>query len=141
MNLSAFKATAANEPAFCHFRGPDGAPLYMDDKETPVGVWLLGQDSDAITALSNQQTDRFLKQREAGAGVTAASATSNEVEFVAKATVLSGKPWTGIEFDDEAWPCDEQHASKLYREVPLFREQAARFVRDRGNWLKASPKA
>lgn len=136
MDLSAFMAVNANTPAFCHFRGTDGAPLYTDDKAA-VGVWLLGQDSDQLTKLGNQQTDRYLKQRESGAGVTAASAVANETEFLAKAATLSGKDWTGIVFDGEAWPCDEEHAARLFREVPLFREQAARFVRDRGNWLKA----
>lgn len=140
MDLSIFKADTANAPAFCHFRGPDGAPLHTDDG-APVGVWLLGQDSDELTKLLNQQTDRYLKQRTPGAGVTSASARANEVEFLAKAATLAGKEWVGIVFGGEAWPFDEDHAKRLFREVPIFREQAGEFVRDRGNWLKASPKA
>jgi hypothetical protein len=146
MDLSLFRAANANAPEFCHFRGPDGAKLFAADKSDPekkaaVGVWLLGQDSDALTRLANQQTDRFLKQREAGAGVTSAAAMDNEIEFLTKATILSEKPWAGIVFGGEEWPFEEERVSQLYREVPLFREQAARFVRDRGNWLKGSPKS
>lgn len=139
MDLSAFKASTANEPAFCHFRGPDGAPLHTSEGEA-VGVWLLGQDSDELTRLLNQQTDRYLKQRVPGAGVTSASARANEIEFLAKAVTLSGKGWVGITFEGDEWPCDDEHATRLFREVPIFREQAGEFVRDRGNWLKVSPK-
>lgn len=136
MDLSVFKASASNVAAFCQFSGPDG-PIFTDAGQ-PVGVWLLGQDSDVVTKLLNQQTDRYLKARVPGAGVSAAAARSNEIELLAQATVKSGKDWQGIAFDGEQWPCDEDHARQLYKEVPTFREQAARFMADRGNWQTAS---
>ncbi|KQW79713.1 hypothetical protein [Brevundimonas sp. Root1279] len=139
MDLSALKAVNSNDPAFCHFAGPDGMPLHTDEGEA-VGVWMLGPDSDDLTKIMNRQTDRYLKQRVPGGGVSAASARANEIEVLAKAVTLSGKGWTGIAFDGETWPCDDEHAAQLFREVPLFREQAGRFVADRGNWLKVSPK-
>ena len=134
MNLNSFKASAFNEPQFCHFRGPNGAQIMSDDK--PVGVWLLGTDSDDLTKVLNRQTDRYLKAG-VGVNVTAASARANEIELLVKAVVSHGKGWSGIVFDDEEWPCDEDHAAKLFREVPLFREQAGAFMRDRGNWQTA----
>ncbi|WP_293826007.1 hypothetical protein [uncultured Brevundimonas sp.] len=135
MDLSAFKASNANTPAFCHFKDLDDQPIYTDKKE-PVGVYLLGQDSDTLTALANQQTNRFLNQRTPGAGVTAEKSLSNTIDFLAAATT----DFQNITFGGETWPCDDEHTRKLYREVPIFRIQAERFVRDRGNWQKVSPK-
>lgn len=136
MDLSAFKASNANEPAFCHFNGLDEEPLFTD-KGDPVGVWLIGQDSDILTALSHKQTNRFLNQRTPTAAVHSESALSNTIAFLCAATT----EFSNINFAGESWPCDDEHKRLLYREVPIFRIQAERFVRDRGNWLKASPKA
>ena len=72
MDLSAFKASNANTPAFCHFKDLDDQPIHTDAGE-PVGVYLLGQDSDTLTALASQQTNRFLNQRTPGAGVDSGS--------------------------------------------------------------------
>ncbi len=135
MDLSAFKASNANTPAFCHFKDLDDQPIHTDAGE-PVGVYLLGQDSDTLTALANQQTNRFLNQRTPGAGVTAEKSLSNTIDFLAAATT----EFANIVVGGETWACDNDSKRQLYREFPTFRIQAERFVRDRGNWVKTSPK-
>lgn len=135
-DLSAFKASNADVPAFCAFTDLEGQPLTTKGGD-PIGVLLLGQDSDRLTKLANAQTNRFLNQRTPGAGVSAESALSNTIEFLVAATT----ELVNVTVDGEDWPSDDEHKRRLYREFPTFRLQAERFVRDRGNWLKVSPKA
>lgn len=136
MDLSTLDtADLANQGAALELRGPDGSPLLQDDGK-PITITLLGADSDALTLISTRQTNRYLK----GQGqmrVTAELARSNELEYLAKATVA----WDGIKIDGTVPDCTEAEARALYTRFPWITAQARAFVEDRANFLKASPTA
>lgn len=137
MDLSAINTvSAANEGAVLELRGPDGAALLQDDGTTPITITLLGDDSDAMVALAHKQANRFLRSQ-GRAPVTAEGAMSNMIERLATATIA----WDGFTVDGETWPCDADHAKKLYRDFPWIRDQVKAFTEDRANFSKASPKS
>jgi len=125
---------AADDGAVLELRGPTGAPIMQDDG-APVTITLLGADSDVLTRVANQQTNRYLRDRGA-ATMTAEGATANRIDYLAAATVA----WSGIKVDGDVLDCTRDEARKLYRRFPFIRDQASAFVDDRANFLKASPK-
>ncbi|WP_297803401.1 hypothetical protein [uncultured Brevundimonas sp.] len=117
-----------------HIVGPDGAPLYTDDK--PVTLTLLGADSAKLTAISNQHANAILRNRNQ-MQVTAELAMTNEIKRLAAATV----GWDGIVLEGEPLPFSEDNAAMLYRRFPWLRDQVRTFIDDRANFLNASPKS
>lgn len=126
---------AADDGSVLELRGPTGAPVMQDD-DRPVTITLLGADSDVLTRVANQQTNRYLRDRGA-ASMTAEGAIANRIEYLAAATVA----WSGIKVDGEILECGRDEAKKLYRRFPFIRDQVSAFVDDRANFLKASLKS
>lgn len=129
--LSINTVAHANQGVPLELRGPDGAPLLADGK--PVTITLLGEDSEVMTKFSNEQANRYLRQQ-GQTVVTAEGARANTIDRLATATV----GWSGFSIGGEEWPCDREHARKLYTEFPWIRDQAAVFIADRANFTKAS---
>ena len=135
MDITAFDSTGpANEGAKMELRLPNGEPALKDDG-TPVTITLLGADSDAYQRASKALGNRSLRNR--SQPLTVEQAITESINLLAKVTVS----WDGLTEDGQPLPCTEENAKRLYRSSLAVREQVAEFVNDRGNFVKASPKA
>lgn len=134
MDLSTIDtAEMANAGAPMHLHGPNGAPLFTDEGD-PITITLLGDDSDALTKLDRQTTNQHLR---GGNTVTAELAEAKHLNRLARATVA----WSGITVDGKALDFSEEAARELYRRFKWIRGQAAVFISDRANFLRASPES
>lgn len=136
MDLSALDTSdLANQGVPMHLRGPNGAPLF-DDAGQPITISLLGDDSDALTKLDRVTTNQHLR---GSITVTAELAEAAHLNRLARATV----GWSGIKVDGAALEFSEEAARKLYadKRFKWIRQQAAVFIGDRANFLRASPES
>lgn len=137
MDLSTLDtADLANQGAPMPVHGPDGAPLYQDDGETPVTITLLGEDSDVLTRFDKQVTNQHLRGMQTGQQtVTAEIAEAKHINRLARAVVS----WSGIVVDGKPLECTEDNAKALFRRFRWLRSQATTFIADRAHFMKASP--
>lgn len=133
MDLSAFDtADLANTGAVMELRAPDGTPALQDDG-SPITLTLLGEDSDLLTKLRNQQTNAYLRGGPS-AKITAEMAQTQEIARFAKATV----DWSGVKVDGKALDCTEDNVREVYRKFPWVRDQVRAFIGDRARFMKGS---
>lgn len=134
MDLSAFDtAETANSGAVMELRDPAGAPALQDDG-APITITLLGEDSDTVVKLQNRQTNRALRAP-GNQGISAEVSRANVIERLVAATVS----WSGVVLDGEPLKCTPENAKTVYTRFGFIRDQAALFITERGNFLKASP--
>lgn len=125
----------ANEGTFLHLKHPGtGAYLYgqtdgKDDESKPVGLYLLGTDSDAFAKRQHEKVNaRFTAKKPPV--VTSESLERERVELVADLTV----GWLNLEVDgsDEF---TQANVFKLYSRLPWVREQADEWAGNRVNFI------
>lgn len=128
----------SNEGAAMHVHGPDGKPAYekgedgKPDETRPVTLQMLGDDSDALTLFDRITTNEHLR---GGKPITAELAEAKQINRLARACV----GWSGVVVDGEAVKHSEEAAKALFKRFRWLRQQAAMFISDRANFLKASP--
>jgi hypothetical protein len=140
--LSLNFADAADEGATMTLVHPKHrTPLMAADGE-PITIRLLGRDSDAFIAADRDAKNRNFENISEGAKLSQAELDLAYSRALAKCTVAwHGIPQHWIDNSGSAEPaeCNPANALKLYenRGVRWVRDQADKFVSDRGNYLKA----
>lgn len=124
-------AGIANEGALMPVHGPSGQPVIQDDGE-PVTLCLLGDDSDALVKFDRVTTNQHLRGSQT---ITAELAEAKQINRLARACV----GWTGVVLDGKPLEHSEENAKVLFKRFRWLRQQAAMFISDRANFLKASP--
>jgi hypothetical protein len=123
----------ANDGAKLYLQGPNGEPL-LDDAKQAIWIMLKGKDSDEWIASENKVTNRRL-QAGARMKLTNEGLKSDVIKNLAAVTVS----WSGIGLPgEETSDCSYENAMRLYTLFPDVKDQAADFVNDRANFLKAS---
>ena len=124
-------ADLANEGAVMPVHGPDGQPVLQDDG-SPVTLTLLGDDSDLLVKFDRITTNAHLRGSQT---ITAELAEAKQINRLARACV----GWAGVILDGEPLKHSEDNAKALFKRFRWLRQQAAMFISDRANFLKASP--
>lgn len=124
-------ADLANEGAVMPVHGPDGQPVLQDDG-SPVTLTLLGDDSDVLVRFDRITTNEHLRGSKA---ITAELAEAKQINRLARACV----GWSGVVLEGEALKHSEDNAKALFKRFRWLRQQAAMFISERANFLKASP--
>lgn len=135
MDLSALDVKkAAGNAVVCGFRHPvTDAPLKTDD-DKPIGVSVLGADSDRYQELSRSRGNARLKEtmkKGAKANITTESIDADALAILVGVTtevhnvVIDGKKYANS-------PADIR---EMYEKLPWAREQVQAFVEDRANFL------
>lgn len=125
-------ADLANEGAVMPVHGPDGQPVTNDD--APVTLTLLGDDSDALVKFDRITTNAHLRGSQT---ITAELAEAKQINRLARACV----GWSGVILDGAPLQHSEENARILFKRFRWLRQQAAMFISDRANFLKASPQS
>lgn len=125
---------ASNEGAIMEVRDANGAPLLQED-DRPVTITLLGKDSEVFTKHEAHVTNLRLAQG-TRVKLTAEALNADALAGLARCTVA----WDGIGIGEDSTPCNFENAKRLYTMFPDIKDQVSRFVDDRANFLKASPK-
>lgn len=126
-------ADLANEGAVMPVHGPDGQPVLQDDGKA-VTLTLLGDDSDALVKFDRITANAHLRGSQT---ITAELAEAKQIGRLARACVS----WDGVVLDGEELKHSEDNAKVLFKRFRWLRQQAAMFVSDRANFLKASPQS
>lgn len=128
MDWSQFDTRAAAEQgSFCHFRDPRNGALLFDG-ETPVGITLLGEDSDKIKKAERTMFDLRMEAAQLGGAPKFDSLDADNMEKLCAAAVS----WTGV--PAEFGKCNPANAKKFFEKFQAFREQAWGHFRKRGNY-------
>lgn len=126
-------ADLANEGAVMPVHGPDGQPVLQDDG-TPATLTLLGDDSDVLVKFDRITTNAHLRGSQT---ITAELAEAKQINRLARACV----GWSGIVLEGKPLEHSEDNAKALFKRFRWLRQQAAMFISDRANFLKASPQS
>jgi hypothetical protein len=117
----------------------DASPL-LNKKKEPITLTLLGSDSSLYRRL-NRELGRARLARMQKSRTTAT--TDEELDRIEKedidllARITTG--WSGIlDTKDKPIPFSLENAVDLYTKFPVAREQAERFVVDRGRFIQPS---
>ena len=119
----------SNEGAFLHLRHPGtGAKLY-DKENNPVGLYILGRDSDAFIASNHAKNNARLNDVEAPKP-TSESIENDNIDLLAGLTV----GWAHVKHKDEE-TFTRELVSDFYRTYRWAYEQANSFAGERGNFI------
>ena len=134
MDLASLDLTAAaDRGADMHLEHPvSGAPLLTDAGE-PITIRLLGNDSREFRAAIGELAEKQAGKRRQSLD----AAEAHSCELLARLTT----GWHGLVFNGETLSFTRENAARLYRERPWIREQADRFIGDRGNFFKGGATA
>lgn len=138
-------AAAANEGRTMPVLHPTDRTPLKDEKGKPVTIDLLGRDSDVFVKAENAARNKAVEGIKEGVKFSSAAADLAGAETLARATTAwSGIPKGWIDGSDDETPVPHtfENAVALYsnKGVAWLRDQADKFIGDRGNFLKASPK-
>lgn len=126
----------ANSGARLEVEGPDGVVLRDAEGNAKMVIILLGADSEQFRKAQNRNLNKRLAKR--NVKMTAEELEAETVDLLAGVTV----GWEGfLGTDEQPIPCNRQNAVALYTKYPFIREQADRFINERGNFLPTSEKA
>lgn len=136
----------ANEGAFLHLSHPTepDTKLFRTEGETkfPVGLTLLGDDSDLAVDQTNAITDRILDPKNKDRPSSAENDAEQGRLMAARIKDWQGIPmgWVDGTDDETPAPFSLENAVKLMlnRGVRWVREQASRFSGTRANFIGAS---
>ena len=125
----------AEEGSILELRNPSTGELLLDQGQ-PVTIRLAGEDSPQYRKAQHAAQNRRL-QRGNLAKLKAEELESDTLEIYAACTL----GWRGLALDGEELPCTKANALMLYRRPGMkwLADQVADFIRDRANFLPASP--
>lgn len=136
MDLSKFSTKKkSNEGQFLHLKSPvDGKLLYDGDESKPVGLYLLGSDSDKVQAaihkrFNDSYAESKTKKEETGYSEKSDSAKN---ELLADCT----QEWENLSLDGDG-EFSRDKILKVYSDTGWLwlRNQALNFVDDRANFI------
>lgn len=141
LDLSTFDTkTAAEAGTFVHLESPaTGEPLY-DDASQPIGITILGGDSEKVRRELRKISDRKIERIRKGQSLPDAEASRKEDIAVMAAATVS---WQGLVVDGVALECTESAARKLYGDprFPWIMEQLEKVLGDRKRFFATSSPA
>lgn len=138
-------AAAANEGRVLTLVHPEDRTPLNGQNGKPITITLLGQDSDAFIKAENAARNRSVESLREAAKFSAAAADLQACEMLARCTVnWSGIPKAWLDGSEDESPVKhtDENAVALYSNpgVSWLRAQVDKFVANRANFLKASPK-
>lgn len=121
----------ANEGAFLHLQHPGTkAYLYEDDAQTkPVGLRLLGRDSDKFEQNLHKRVNDMISNKKAAQS----TAEKNQQESIAALADLT-VGWENLSINGDS-NFSRENAISLYSQLAWVRESADEFVGNRANFL------
>lgn len=121
----------ANEGAFLHLKHPgNGSYLFDDgDESKPVGLYLLGKDSDKYETIRHQNTNTRLSEKKSPL-LTSEKIEQDAISLLADLTV----GWDNLTVDGDT-VYSRENVVKLYKKLPWVKEQVDVFVVDRANFI------
>lgn len=133
MDLSALNPKKkANAGAFLHLVNPGtGFPLYdNEDKDKPVGLWLMGRDSDLYAKTRHKNVNGALTTKKRSDPKTSEMIEQETIAVLADMTTgWDNLSYQGnIEFSRDA-------IIGVYTDLAWVREQADVFISDRANFI------
>lgn len=129
---------ASDEGVLMKVRHPDTDDVLLSDGQ-PILLRLAGQDSKVFRAIDREHTDKRFKRMGRGGR---AELTADELEIERLERVIACTlGWENVYLDGERLPFSQENAHRLYTQLSWLVEQANRFIGERGNFLRASPKS
>jgi hypothetical protein len=140
-DLSQFDTNKVRGRKMTLLRPDNGEPL-MDrrvengeEKEFPVTITLLSQDSDEFKSttrkISNQRLQKQIKRGIKKVAFSAEDIEADNLDLLSACTV----GWEGIGLDGAPLEFNRENARLLYRRCAWVREQVDEFIADRVNFL------
>lgn len=108
-----------------HDAGAEMQVVGPDGQLTDAYITLVGPDSEIW-----RQVRRRVERKVLAASASGAEADIDLADIIATATI----GWRGLESDGEPVECTHEAALDLYANAPYIRDQADRFIADRGNF-------
>lgn len=134
MDLSKFNTKKkSNEGAFLHLKSPvDGSPLFDDGK--PVGLYLLGSDSDKVQAAIHKRFNDSYASAKTKTEETGISEKSDAAKNELLADCTQG--WENLSLDGDI-EFSREKILNVYSDSGWLwlRNQALNFVDDRSNFI------
>ncbi len=125
--------SGSNSGAVMEVEKPDGTVARDDSGKAIYTITLLGVDSAEYKKAANANLNRRLTKRNM-------KITAEELEIEGIDTLVAvTKEWSGFKGGDgKPLPCTAANVRSLYRDYPVIREQADKFVNERTNFLVKS---
>lgn len=133
MDLSALNPKKkANAGAFLHLVNPGtGLPLYdNDDKEKPVGLWLMGRDSDLYMKTRHKTVNSALSTKKRSDPKTSEIIEQEAISLLTEMTT----GWSNLSYNGSS-EFSQDAISGIYTDLVWVREQADTFASDRANFI------
>jgi hypothetical protein len=122
----------ANAGAFLHLVSPaTGLPLYDgDDREKPVGLWLMGRDSDLYAKTRHKNMNGALTSKKKSDTKTSEMIEQETVALLADMTVS----WENLSYSGHH-EFSRDAVIGIYTDLKWVFEQADSFISDRANFI------
>ncbi len=122
----------ANTGAFLHLNHPaTGMPIYDNDDETkPVGIYLMGKDSDLFAKTKHKNLNSILNAKKKSETKTSESIEQESITLLADMTT----GWQNMSYGGNTEFSHEAMCS-VYSDLTWVREQAEAFVNERANFI------
>lgn len=133
MDLSALNPKKkANAGAFLHLVNPGtGLPLYDgDDKDKPVGLWLMGRDSDLYAKTRHKNVNTALTTKKKSDPKTSEMIEQETIALLAEMTT----GWDNLSYQGNS-EFSRDAVIGVYTDLAWVREQADIFISDRANFI------
>jgi hypothetical protein len=133
MDLSALNPKKkANSGAFLHLVNPGtGLPLFDgDDKEKPVGLYLMGRDSDLYAKTRHKNLNGALSGKKKSDTKTSEIIEQETISLLADMTVS----WENLSYNGQN-EFSRDAIVGVYTDLAWVREQADTFISDRANFI------
>lgn len=125
-----------------YVEGEDGQP----DKDEPIGVDLLGADSDEYEKRQLFLTEERLQKMESnlenkgklGGVINTSAVEQDRLNLETIAACIKG--WRNVKVDGEIVPYTHDNAIKLLRRFKWMREQIDKAIADRSLFMRALPR-
>ena len=133
MDLSALNPKKkANAGAFLHLVNPGtGLPLYDDDnKEKPVGLWLMGRDSDLYAKTRHKSVNSALTTKKKSDPKTSEMIEQETISLLAEMTT----GWDNLSYNGQS-EFSRDAVIGVYTDLAWVREQVDSFISDRANFI------
>lgn len=121
----------ANAGSFLHLKHPaTGEPLYdNDDQSKPVGLYLMGKDSDVFAKTRHKSMNEALN----GKKKTTRTSEQLEIEGIGLLSEMT-TGWQNLSLDGNS-EFSRDTIAELYTRMSWVREQANLFIDDRANFI------
>lgn len=134
MDLS--KLAPAKEPYFVHLKHPvKGTVLMTEETNEPIGIFVVGTDSDEYAECERNLLDQGLALAQARAQ-NQATVKPNIAERAIDTIAACVKSWKNITLDGNSLQCTPENVRLLITRFRWIREQLDREIGNRANFIK-----